>query len=239
MAGSGWALDGSGVKVPLPTDQGAFWPPGERLEAGSDTGMTATLLEGTLELRAFEVTRDIVVAEYDPNWPSWFETLCAHLRPALGEHARIDHVGSTSVPGLAAKPIIDLDVVVPTGSDVRSAVDRLESIGYRWRGDLGVAGREAFAPPPSGEPPPHHLYVVVEKSRAHQDHWLFRDILREDPVARARYAALKRANAEGSNRNIDLYVEAKADFVAELLTRARSERGLPAVEYWRPDRGTT
>jgi GrpB-like predicted nucleotidyltransferase (UPF0157 family) len=237
VGGSGWARDASGKKVAVPSHYGAFWRAGEGLDAGSDVGMTAVLLEGSLELRAFEVTREIVVEEYDPRWPSWFEELCAFLRTVLGEDARIDHVGSTSVPGLAAKPIIDLDVVVPGEPAVRPTVEALESLGYRWRGDLGVAGREAFVPPPVTDLPAHHLYVVVEESRPHQDHWLLRDLLREDPDSRGRYAVLKRTNAESSDRNIDAYVKAKAAFVAELLTRARAERGLRPVEYWRPESG--
>jgi GrpB-like predicted nucleotidyltransferase (UPF0157 family) len=233
--GAGWARNVDGMRVPLATSQGGFWAAGEPLEVGSDPGMTGALLEGRLEVRAFQVTRDIVVLDYDPIWPSWFEQLRAYLRTALGEDTRIDHVGSTSVPGLAAKPIIDLDVVAASESSVPTVVGQLESLGYRWRGDLGVTGRQAFAPPDDAGLPPHHLYLVVEDNRAHQDHWLLRDLLREDPASRERYATLKQANAESANRDIDVYVEAKAELVAELLTRARSERGLPAVEYWRPD----
>ncbi len=233
--GTGWARNVDGIRVPLATSQGGLWPVGESFEVGSDPGMTGVLLAGWLEVRAFQVTRDIVVLDYDPIWPSWFERLCAYLRTALGEDTRIDHVGSTSVPGLAAKPIIDLDVVVPSEASVPAVIGQLESLGYRWRGDLGVTGRQAFAPPDDAGLPSHHLYLVVEDNRAHQDHWLLRDLLREDPASRERYATLKRANAESANRNIDLYVEAKAELVAELLTRARSERGLPAVEYWNPN----
>ncbi|MGA8724126.1 MAG: GrpB family protein [Acidimicrobiales bacterium] len=237
-AGTGWARNVDGIRVPLATSQGGLWPVGESFEVGSDAGMTGVLLAGWLEVRAFQVTRDIVVLDYDPIWPSWFERLCAYLRTALGEDTRIDHVGSTSVPGLAAKPIIDLDVVVPSEASVPAVIGQLESLGYRWRGDLGVTGRQAFAPPNDAGLPSHHLYLVVEDNRAHQDHWLLRDLLREDPASRERYATLKRANAESADRNIDLYVDAKAELVAELLSRARSERGLPAVEYWNPNART-
>lgn len=234
LTGDGWAADDDKF-VPLSAGHGGHWAAGERFAVGSEVGLTAALLEGRLELRAFEVTRDIKVLDYDPNWATWFEQLCAHLRSALGDDARIDHVGSTSVPGLAAKPIIDLDVVVPSDGAVRPTIERLESIGYRWRGDLGVVGREAFAPPKESDLPPHHLYVVVEDNRAHQDHWLLRDLLRSDPASRDRYGASKRTNAESAERDMDAYVEAKADLVAELLTRARADRGLPEVEYWRPN----
>ena len=230
VAGAGWACGDADEKVPLSAGRGGLWATGERFEVGSGPGMSAALIEGDLELQAFQVTREIVVLDYDPNWPVWFEQLCTYLRVALGQDARIDHVGSTSVQGLAAKPIIDLDVVVQSETEVRPVIEQLESIGYGWRGDLGIAGREAFASPPESGLPLHHLYVVVENNRAHEDHWLLRDLLREDPASRKRYAALKRANAESANRNIDVYVQAKAELVAELLARARADRGLPTVD---------
>jgi GrpB-like predicted nucleotidyltransferase (UPF0157 family) len=82
--------------------------------------------------------------------------------------------------------------------------------------------------------PAHHLYAVVEGDRAYDDHWLLRDLLRDDPDARTRYADLKRRNAELACGDLDYYVAAKASFVAELLARARAERGLPEVSYWQP-----
>jgi GrpB-like predicted nucleotidyltransferase (UPF0157 family) len=106
---------------------------------------------------------------------------------------------------------------------------RLAGIGYRWRGDLGVKGRESFRPPAEPTLPQHHLYVVVENNRAHLDHWLLRDLLRQDQQARDRYAILKRRNAEQADGDIDAYVAAKATLVTELLTRVRADRGLPPV----------
>jgi GrpB-like predicted nucleotidyltransferase (UPF0157 family) len=89
---------------------------------------------------AISVTQDIVISDYDPTWPAWFDTVRHHVWPAVKDVAlRIDHVGSTAVPGLAAKPIIDLDIVVASDHDVRSVIEQLATIGYRWRGDLGVA----------------------------------------------------------------------------------------------------
>jgi GrpB-like predicted nucleotidyltransferase (UPF0157 family) len=182
------------------------------------------------------VIEPIVVVDYDPRWPRSFELLSAYVWPSVaGVAARIDHVGSTSVPGLAAKPIIDMDIVVRAPADVAPAISSLEAAGFKWQGDLGVAGREAFSPPVGVVLPAHHLYLVVEDSRAHADHVLLRDLLREDLVARSRYAALKRHNALQADDDIDFYVAAKAAMVAELLTRARRERGLPSVTYWKPE----
>jgi GrpB-like predicted nucleotidyltransferase (UPF0157 family) len=182
------------------------------------------------------VADEIVVSEYDPQWVLHFETLCTRIWPVVESvAARIDHVGSTSVPGLAAKPIIDMDIVVRSTSDVGTVISLLEGAGYAWVGDLGVAEREAFNPPAAAALPAHHLYLVVEDSRPHLDHVLLRDLLRGDPIACERYAALKRDNARRAGTDIDHYVALKAGLVEELLTRARAEHGLAPVTYWRPD----
>lgn len=235
VAGSGWASGADGRRRSLTAGRGASFDAGEQHEAGTDDGMVALCIEGDFAVLATRVTQDIVVSAYDPVWSEWFEALKAFVWPAVGEVAvRIDHVGSTAVPGLAAKPIIDTDVVVGSDADVAPAIERLASIGYRWRGDLGVPGRQAFSRP-AADLPPHHLYLVVENSKAHVDHWLLVEVLRADPEARRRYGELKRTNAELADRDMDVYVALKAAFVADLLTRARAERGLPPEEYWVPE----
>lgn len=235
VAGTGWVTGGSEERRAVSPGIAVVWNPGETHSAGSDEGLTAVCFEGTFEMWATRVTVDIQVVDYDPRWPSWFEELRDRIWPAVSEVAvRVDHVGSTAVPGLPAKPVIDMDIVVASDAGVTPGIDALRSIGYRWRGELGVAGRQAFAPPPGGTEPPHHLYLVVEDNKAHVDHWLLRDTLRTDSSLRAAYGALKRANAAAAGRDMDLYVAAKAAFVADLLTRARAERGLPAATYWEP-----
>jgi len=102
--------------------------------------------------------RSVTVVEYDPAWSTQFETLRSIVLSAVGDIAVVvEHVGSTSVPGLAAKPIIDIDVVVASAADVPVAIERLAVIGYEHRGNLGVEGREAFGSPL--EPPQRHLYT--------------------------------------------------------------------------------
>jgi GrpB-like predicted nucleotidyltransferase (UPF0157 family)/quercetin dioxygenase-like cupin family protein len=237
VAGAGWVSGADGARRQVRAGWGALWDAGESHETGSPDGLTAICIEGEFESWAMSVTRDIVVADYDPAWPEWFEELHGYIWPAVsGLALRIDHVGSTSVPGLAAKPVIDMDIVVASDDGVRPVIDALKTIGYRWRGDLGVEGRAAFSRVTGAvapELPEHHLYLVVENNKAHLDHWLLRDLLRGDADARALYAGLKRRNAEVADRDMDFYVAAKAELVAELLTRARAERGLPPAEYWR------
>ena len=175
------------------------------------------------------------VVEYDPRWPLWFAEIRARLTPYLAQvpHS-IDHVGSTAVPGLAAKPIIDLDVVVPTSVQVPAAIDGLVAAGYQHEGDLGIAGREAFRMP-ADSPHHHHLYVVVEGNKAHQDHVLLRDHLRRDAVDRERYAALKRELAHLLATDRSAYVEAKAELVEELIDAARPHGSGPAADRGRSD----
>jgi GrpB-like predicted nucleotidyltransferase (UPF0157 family)/quercetin dioxygenase-like cupin family protein len=236
VAGEGTVTGDGDERRALRPGYAAVWKAGEEHETASDGGLTAVCVEGTFDVLAVSVTGDIVVADYDPAWPDRFAAVRDRVWPAVeGVALRIDHVGSTAVPGLAAKPIIDVDVVVASEDDLRPAIERLAGIGYRWRGDMGVAGRESFRRPGDDDLPEHHLYLVVEDNRAHLDHWLLRDVLRSDDGARDRYAALKRRNAVLADRDIDVYVAAKAELVAELLTRARAERGLPPVTYWQPD----
>src|SRR5262245_7899068 len=128
----------------------------------------------------------IVVVEYDPNWPAVFEQLRLGIWPAISDLATsIEHVGSTSVAGLAAKPIIDITVVVPTAADVPLAINRLSALGYVHQGNLGVEGREAFQAPCSM--PRHHLYLCPSDSLALRNHLVLRDHLRTHPEVAIRY----------------------------------------------------
>ncbi|MFZ0218173.1 MAG: GrpB family protein [Candidatus Dormiibacterota bacterium] len=163
------------------------------------------------------------VVDYDPRWPDVFERLRRPIASALaGLRADVEHVGSTAVPGLAAKPIIDIDVVVSEIRRLQQVIARLEGVGYRHQGDLGLAGREAFAAPP--DLPEHHLYAVVRGNDAHQNHVLLRDHLRSHPDAAQRYAARKRELADVLAHDRTAYGEAKAGIVTELLRAAREER---------------
>jgi GrpB-like predicted nucleotidyltransferase (UPF0157 family) len=158
----------------------------------------------------------VVIADYDPRWPATFAGLRDRLAAALGPLAlRIEHVGSTAVPGLAAKPIIDLDVVIATLADLPAVIGRLRLLGYDHQGDLGVPGREAFTAPPGD--PPHHLYACPTDSPALARHLALRDRLRADPEAAAAYADLKRALAARFGRDRVGYTEAKTPFIEALL----------------------
>jgi GrpB-like predicted nucleotidyltransferase (UPF0157 family) len=178
----------------------------------------------------------LIVVDADPAWPDQFNAISTYLEPFVAQSVvRIEHVGSTSVPGLAAKPIIDIDVVVDSEELIEPTIALIESAGYTWVGDLDVAGREAFDAPPDSTFARHHLYLVVENNRAHSDHWLLREALVSDPVAREAYAHVKRENVTASKGDVNRYVALKARFVADVLAKARAQRGLEPVAYWEPN----
>jgi len=160
----------------------------------------------------------VEVVDYDPRWPEQFEQLRARLARVLdAEVEQVEHVGSTSVPGLAAKPILDIDVVVARGGRMADTIDRLEGLGYLHIGPVGVAGREVMVPADDPEFA-HHLYVCAHGSRGLSDHLRLRDRLRDDDEALARYADLKRELAQRYRTDRDAYTEAKSDFINALLS---------------------
>ena len=172
------------------------------------------------------MTRTIEIVDYDPAWPETFSGISQAVAAALGRLAlRIEHVGSTAVPGLGAKPIIDLDVVIESPRVLPLVAEALSTLGYTHEGDGGISGREAFrregaAVPADGsgrEWPAHHLYVCPRDSEELRRHLLFRDYLRSHPEAAARYDALKRELARRYANDIDAYVEGKSAFVERIL----------------------
>ncbi|MFN0019897.1 MAG: GrpB family protein [Pirellulaceae bacterium] len=167
----------------------------------------------------------IIVDDYDPSWPQIFESLRSRVSEVVGDIAiSIEHVGSTAVPGLAAKPIIDMGIVVPSQIEVAMAINRLAPLGYVHRGDLGIAGREAFRSP--NDLPPHHLYLYIRGNPALANHLAVRDFLRRDPAAASAYGKLKKDLAKTFPGDIDSYIDGKTDFLLAILRQA----GLPAEQ---------
>jgi GrpB-like predicted nucleotidyltransferase (UPF0157 family) len=128
----------------------------------------------------------------------------------------IEHVGSTSVPGLAAKPIIDIDVVVDR-AHVDVAVAALEAAGYTPLGDMGVPERYAFKTPAGSIR--QNTYVTVEGCLSLRNHLGLRDVLRNDPILRADYSAVKKRLADETD-DIDVYIDGKTSIVRRILERA-------------------
>ena len=174
----------------------------------------------------------VVVVPYDPSWPAAFATIRERIRPVLeGIAVAIEHVGSTAVPGLSAKPVIDIDVVVPDSAvAIRAAIDGLGTLGYEHRGNLGIEGREAFLQPAGL--PRHHLYVCPEGNLGLRNHLVLRDHLRTHPDDAATYGVLKQELAAAFPDDIDSYVFHKTAFVLDVLRRAEfPEADLATIEH--------
>jgi GrpB-like predicted nucleotidyltransferase (UPF0157 family) len=167
--------------------------------------------------------RAIVVVDYDPSWPLMFASLRAPVWEAVRDVAlTVEHVGSTAVPGLAAKPIIDIDVIVPTRAEIPAVIDRLATVGYVHQGNLGIEDREAFRSPAGLSA--HHLYVCVRGSAALTNHLALRDYLRGHPDRAVAYGQLKKRLAAQFPTDIDKYVAGKTDFVLAALRAAGNHR---------------
>ena len=161
----------------------------------------------------------VIIVPYDPGWARDFESIRLRLAGALGDLALdILHVGSTSVVGLAAKPIIDIDIVIDRETALPAVIERLATISYTFEGDRGVPGRYAFAAP--RDLPRHHPYVCARDNLELKRHVAFRDILRANPQAAAAYGSLKYELASHFGRDRDGYSRAKTEFVERALTCA-------------------
>jgi GrpB-like predicted nucleotidyltransferase (UPF0157 family) len=163
--------------------------------------------------------RTIEVVDYDPAWPGVFERLRARIWAVMEPVAvAVEHVGSTSVPNLAAKPVIDITVVVDAEAAVPLAIERLATVGYVHQGDLGIEGRQAFKSPDGL--PPHHLYLCVRDTVAVQNHLALRDHLRAHPESARAYADLKWRLAKQFPHDIGSYVEGKTGLILDILRDA-------------------
>lgn len=161
----------------------------------------------------------IGVVPYDPAWPVQFEQLAQRIQLAFadGPLLAVEHIGSTAVVGLAAKPIIDLDVIVPSEADVPDAIARLATLGYVHQGDLKIAGREAFQWPTGTVR--HHLYLCVCDNAEYRRHVAFRDYLREHRDEAQRYGALKRDLAAKHREDRDAYSRGKTAYIQAVLEK--------------------
>jgi GrpB-like predicted nucleotidyltransferase (UPF0157 family) len=160
----------------------------------------------------------VEVKPYDPEWPLTFERIHARVWPVV-QHAAmsLEHVGSTSVPGLRAKPVIDACIVVASPRDIPHVVKALATVGYVHRGDLGVPDREAFKKPASF--PKHHLYASYRGSLSLKNHLGLRDYLRAHPDVAIEYGDLKQTLAKRFPEDIDSYIEGKTEFILAILRK--------------------
>jgi GrpB-like predicted nucleotidyltransferase (UPF0157 family) len=169
--------------------------------------------------------------DYDPAWKQAFDSEKALLEQAIGRWtAAIEHVGSTAVPALAAKPVIDIGVSLRAFSDALLCITPLVNLGYRCLGESGIPGRIFFRkvtdqPLPgqsfNGEGRTHHIHMYEQGHWEDVAHILFRDALRADPGLAAEYTALKQELAVKHVGDVEAYAEAKSEFVRGVVTQAR------------------
>lgn len=173
---------------------------------------------------------EVIVVEHDPSWPARYVEERDILQRALGPAAlAIEHVGSTSVPGLAAKPIIDILVVVRDPGLPLDLVDALCAADYRYFGPYGLPGRQYFS---KGRRGTHHVHAFPEGHTEIERQLLFRDHLRSHPDDARRYESLKRELAVTHHANREQYTDAKSGLIRELLARASESwhaRGAPRL----------
>jgi GrpB-like predicted nucleotidyltransferase (UPF0157 family) len=153
----------------------------------------------------------VIVVGYDTAWPDWFVEVSQSLRALLGDAVyAVDHVGSTAVPGLAAKPVIDVDVTLCSRKRIEAACRCMADAGYDARGNRYEDDMWAFLS--SGEPA-CRVYLCPPENETHRRRVVFRDRLRQDGALRAAYGALKLRLSAQLPLDGDAYTAAKRSFI--------------------------
>jgi GrpB-like predicted nucleotidyltransferase (UPF0157 family) len=164
--------------------------------------------------------RDILIAEYDSEWPRKFEKHTRMIRGALGGVAlSIEHIGSTSVPGLAAKPIIDILVVVPDSSKEETYLHQLEASRYVLRVREPDFHEHRMMRTPEKDV---HIHIFSQGSSEIERYLLLRDELRRDLESLEKYEKVKRKLATQSWQDMNAYAKAKTEVIEEIISRARA-----------------
>jgi GrpB-like predicted nucleotidyltransferase (UPF0157 family) len=161
----------------------------------------------------------IEIVKYDPLWPDLYAEERERVEAVLGDLAEsIEHIGSTSVPGLSAKPIIDILVTVAHLGPVDPYIERLGSLGYTYFPVLGNTARYSFG---RGIPHTHHIHIVEHGGEGHIRPLAFRDHLRSHREAARQYETLKRQLADRFHDNRQAYNQGKTDFIWSIEMKAR------------------
>ncbi len=166
----------------------------------------------------------VVVAPYEETWKTAFEKIKNEIEAEIGDLVLgIEHVGSTSVEGMSAKPCIDMDVIIKDYSVFDEIVGKLGAIGYIHEGDLGIRNREAFKYTNKPHLMKHHLYVCPQDSEELHRHIIFRDFLRQNIEAVREYSSVKEKAAELYPNDIDQYIAYKSPCIEELYKKCGLE----------------
>lgn len=164
----------------------------------------------------------VKLSHYSPRWRERYRAEARRLkRYTEGSTYLLEHIGSTAIPGLDAKPIIDMAMLIPSLHRLPLWIKRLEKAGYTYKGEYGLAGRHFFT---RGNPVTHHFHLVA-KGNVHWERWmLFRNFLRAHPEEAEKYNKLKNALALKYAHNRDAYTHAKTPLVKRLLKKAKNEQ---------------
>lgn len=166
----------------------------------------------------------VAMAEYDPAWPGAYERERARIADAVGGLVvEIEHIGSTAVPGLGAKPIIDIMVGIRSPADGERCVRPLEGLGYEYKGEFGIPRRLYFRRLTGGSQT-HHVHMVEHGSDFWERHLLFRDYLREHPQEAQDYYELKVRLAAEFGTDREGYTEAKTEFIRSAEAKAKAAK---------------
>ena len=169
-------------------------------------------------------TRRVIVLPYDDSWQSEYEKIKREIEDAIGSlTVGIEHIGSTAVEGMSAKPCIDIDVIIEDYSVFDKVREGLGAIGYMHEGDLGIKEREAFAYSGKEHLMKHHLYVCPRGSAELARHLTFRDYLRQNASAVREYSRTKERGAELYPTDIDKYIEYKTPCIKKLYSECGLE----------------
>ncbi|MES2727396.1 MAG: GrpB family protein [Bacteroidota bacterium] len=166
------------------------------------------------------------IQPYNPDWKIEFEKLKQIFNKELQDfEIEIQHVGSTSITGLHAKPILDIDIIINDKKQLGDIAGKLEKLGYISKGEQGISGRFAFRQSSKLTPSTgifknwqeHHLYVCFSDSLALRNHLMFRDILLQDHKLAEEYSQLKIDLANEKDMTREIYTERKTDFILKVL----------------------
>jgi Uncharacterized conserved protein len=163
--------------------------------------------------------RTIVVVPYDEKWVKEFNKIRDEIMPVISNDIiSIEHVGSTSVPELWAKPIIDMNIIVEEDK-LSIVIEKLAAIGYIHEGNLGIEGREAFKYTDKPHLMQHHLYVCPKDSAEHKRQVIFRDYLRSHPQERENYSEIKIEMSQKYPHDINSYIKGKEPVVMAIYQK--------------------
>jgi GrpB-like predicted nucleotidyltransferase (UPF0157 family) len=169
--------------------------------------------------------RIVEVVPHNPRWRDAFEAEAKHVAAALGENvAAIHHIGSTAIPDIYAKPVVDLLVEVRAITEVDGQSPAMESIGYEVMGEYGIPGRRYFRKDNQEGIRTHNIHAFEAGSAEAERHLAFRDYMVAHPVEAQRYSELKRKLAEEHPQSFDGYMDGKDDFIKEMDRRAAQWR---------------